>query len=275
AAAGRPVPLRHGRRLPPRGRRPGARAPLLRADRRSDGRACVRAASLRAGGPPYRDTRTVMKTPAAILVETGRPLVVEDLEVPRLRPGQVLVEVRYSGVCHTQVLEHRGHRGPDRFLPHCLGHEGSGVVREVGPGVDRVKPGDHAVLSWIKGAGADVTGTVYGWGGRQVNAGAITTFSRYAVLSANRRTRLPEAVPLREAALLGCAVATGLGSVLNTGEAGPGRSAVVFGAGGVGLCALAGLALAGCAPILAVDVVPGRLELVSRVGATHRIDATQ
>src|SRR6185437_4629987 len=106
-----------------------------------------------------------MRTAAAILVETGKPLEIADLEVPRLQPGQVLVEVQYSGVCHTQLLEARGHRGEDRFLPHCLGHEGSGIVREVGPGVTKVKAGDHAILSWINGSGANVPATVYQWGG--------------------------------------------------------------------------------------------------------------
>src|SRR5581483_8731104 len=94
-----------------------------------------------------------MKTPAAILVETGKPLVVDDLEIPPLRPGQALVEIHFSGVCHTQLLEVKGHRGKDPYLPHCLGHEGSGVVREVGPGVAKVKPDDPVILSWIKGAG--------------------------------------------------------------------------------------------------------------------------
>src|SRR5437016_2598321 len=102
-----------------------------------------------------------MKTPAAILVETGQPLVIGDLDIPKLRPGQVLVEVCYSGVCHTQLLERQGWRGEDRFLPHCLGHEGSGVVREIGPGVAGVRPDDAVILSWIKGPGADVPGTAY------------------------------------------------------------------------------------------------------------------
>src|ERR1700682_5190785 len=124
-----------------------------------------------------------MKTPAAILVETGKPLVIEDLEIPKLQPGQVLVEITYSGVCHTQVLEWRGYRGDDKFLPHCLGHEGSGIIREIGPGVSKVKGGNHAILSWIKGSGCEVPGSVYCWGPRKVHAGAITTFSRYAVLS--------------------------------------------------------------------------------------------
>src|SRR4051794_20311938 len=102
-----------------------------------------------------------MRTEAAILVELGRPLVLADLEIPQLKPGQVLVELAYSGVCHTQLLEARGHRGEDRFLPHCLGHEGSGTVVDAGAGVYKVRPGDRVILSWIKGSGADVPGTVY------------------------------------------------------------------------------------------------------------------
>ncbi len=215
-----------------------------------------------------------MKTAAAILVETGKPLVIDDIDIPALQPGQVLVELFYSGVCHTQLLEVRGHRGEDRFLPHCLGHEGSGVVREVGPAVSKVKADDPVILSWIKGGGANVPGTVYGWSGRKVNAGAVTTFSRYAVVSENRLTVLPAGLPMAEAALLGCAVPTGVGAALNTAAARPGQSAVVFGTGGVGLSAVAGLVVAGCAPILAVDVNPRRLALAARLGATYRIDAS-
>src|SRR6267154_5592743 len=126
-----------------------------------------------------------MKTTAAVLVELGKPLELADLEIPVLKPGQALVEVSYSGVCHTQVGEARGYRGEDKFLPHCLGHEGSGIVRGLSPGVTKVKEGDRAILSWIKGSGGDVPGTVYHWDGRSVNSGAITTFSRYSVISEN------------------------------------------------------------------------------------------
>src|SRR5882724_3599700 len=135
---------------------------------------------------PTDGMRTDMKTTAAVLVELGQPLELADLDIPVLKPGQALIEVAYSGVCHTQVGEARGHRGEDKFLPHCLGHEGSGVVREIGPGVSKVKPGDRAILSWIKGSGADVPGTVYDWNGRTVNAGGITTFATYSVISENR-----------------------------------------------------------------------------------------
>jgi S-(hydroxymethyl)glutathione dehydrogenase / alcohol dehydrogenase len=215
-----------------------------------------------------------MKTPAAILVETSKPLVIDDIEIPRLSPGQALVEIAFSGVCHTQLLECRGHRGHDPFLPHCLGHEGSGIVRDVGPGVTKVKPDDRVILSWIKGSGANVAGTTYAWGAQRVNSGAITTFSRWAVISENRLSTMPATMPLKEAALLGCAVATGVGAALNTGAASAGQSVAVFGTGGVGLSAVAGPALAGCMPIIAVDPVAARRELARVMGATHVIDPT-
>ncbi|MDE3155557.1 MAG: zinc-binding dehydrogenase, partial [Acidobacteriota bacterium] len=214
-----------------------------------------------------------MKTLAAVLVETGRPLELAELSLPVLKPGQVVVEVAYSGVCHTQLLECRGHRGEDRFLPHCLGHEGSGTVAEIGPGVTKVAVGDRVVLSWIKGRGADVPGTVYDWGGRRVNAGAITTFARFTIISENRLTTLDQDLPLTHAAALGCALPTGLGAVLNTARAEAGQSLVVFGSGGIGLAAIAAGAVAGCYPIVGVDLLPAKLELARRMGATHTVSA--
>jgi len=216
-----------------------------------------------------------MKTTAAILTELNKPLVIDQIEIPPLKTGQVLVEILYSGVCHTQILEARGYRGADPFLPHCLGHEGSGKVLEVGAGVTKVKAGDFAILSWMKGSGLNVPGTVYDWNGQKVNAGAITTFSHHAIISENRLTPIPAAFPMQTAALLGCAVPTGLGAVFNTVHPKPGQSAVIFGAGGVGLCAVAGAALAGCAVIIAVDVLPEKLELARKMGATHTLEANQ
>lgn len=215
-----------------------------------------------------------MKTTAAVLVELGQSLELADLEIPTLKPGQVLVEVTYSGVCHTQVGEARGHRGEDKFLPHCLGHEGSGVVREVGPGVVKVKPDDSVILSWIKGSGADVPGTVYGWNGRKVNAGGITTFATYSVVSENRLTVVPDGMSMRLAALVGCAVPTGAGVVFNTAQPRPGQSVVVFGVGGIGSCAVAAAALSGATPVIAVDVNADKLALAKQLGATHTINST-
>lgn len=157
-----------------------------------------------------------MKTIAAVLEQLNKPLRIRELTTPDLKPGQVLVEVAYSGVCHSQLLEVRGKRGLDRFLPHTLGHEGSGTVLEVGAGVTKVKPGDHVVLSWIKGSGADAPSTIYESAERPVNSGALSTFMRQTVTCENRLTAIPDAMPLREAALLGCAIPTGAGIVLNT-----------------------------------------------------------
>lgn len=216
-----------------------------------------------------------MRTLAALLVETNQPLVIDEIEIPALKKGQVLVEIKYSGVCHTQLLEARGHRGKDEFLPHCLGHEGSGVVAAVGEGVEKVKPGDHVILSWMKGSGANVPGTVYMWEGKRVNAGAITTFSHHAVISENRLTVIPKEFPLKEAALLGCAVPTGLGAIFNTARPHAGESLAVFGCGGIGLCAIRGAAIAGCLPIIAIDIQSEKLLLAKKMGATHTIDASK
>ncbi|MHB9023834.1 MAG: zinc-binding dehydrogenase [Armatimonadota bacterium] len=216
-----------------------------------------------------------MKTTAAVLYELGRPLRIMELDIPALRPGQVLVEVAYSGVCHTQLAEARGRRGPDRFLPHTLGHEGSGAVLAVGEGVAKVKPGDRVVLSWIKGSGADVPSTVYQSSDGPVNSGAISTFMRVSVTCENRVTPVPERLPLREAALLGCAIPTGAGIVFNTAHVQAGQSVAVFGAGGIGLSAVLAARAKGADPIIAVDVQPHKLEQARRLGAMETIDARE
>ena len=214
-----------------------------------------------------------MKTTAAILVEPGLPLRLDELEIPALRPGQVLLEIAYSGVCHTQLLETQGQRGPDRFLPHCLGHEGSGRIVDVGSGVSKVAPGEEVVLSWIKGSGAEEPGTRYRSSRGYVNAGAITTFSRHAVISENRVTKIPRGLSLQHAAFLGCALPTGIGAAINTAGVRPGQSVAVIGTGGVGCSAVIGAAVAGAHPIVAVDLVQSRLEAAVRVGATHIVPA--
>lgn len=215
-----------------------------------------------------------MKTLAAVLVETGKPLELAELEIPTLKTGQVLVEIAYSGVCHTQVGEWLGWRGPDAFLPHCLGHEGSGRILEVGAGVSRCQPGDEVILSWLKAEGHDIGGTVYGWNGRKVNAGGVTTFAQHAVVSENRVSKLPTGLSIRTAALVGCAIATGFGSILNTARVQAGQSVVVFGAGGIGLCAIAAASASRAGPIAAVDLRQSRLDVARRLGASHVIDAS-
>lgn len=213
---------------------------------------------------------------AAILVELRKPLLVDEVALPdALEPGQVLVKVHYSGICGSQLGEIDGAKGEDRFLPHLLGHEGSGTVIEAGPGVRRVAAGDKVVLHWRKASGIESATPVYRWSGRKVNAGWITTFNEYAVVSENRLTPIPADSDLAVAALFGCAVTTGFGVVQNNARVRIGDSVVVYGAGGVGLNIVQAAALVSAYPVIAVDLHDKRLELARRMGATHTINAAR
>ena len=213
-------------------------------------------------------------TRAAILVELRRPLLLAEIELPeRLEVGQVLVEIRYSGVCGSQLGEIDGAKGDDKYLPHLLGHEGSGTVLAVGPGVRHVKPDDKVVLHWRKGVGIESPTPAYRWNGRKVNAGWVTTFNQHAVVSENRLTAIPPESDLEIAALFGCAVTTGFGVVENNARVRIGESVVVFGAGGVGLNIVQAAAMVSAYPIIAVDLYDNRLGLAAEMGATHTINA--
>jgi len=217
-----------------------------------------------------------MLTNAAVLEQIGKPLKIRELIIPDLKLGQVLVDVAYSGVCRSQLNEIRGLRGSDIFLPHALGHEGSGIVLEVGEGVTKVAPDDHVVLSWIKGDGIDAPPTVYRSGAGTVNSGAISTFMDKTIVSENRVTPIPDEMPLREAALLGCAIPTGMGIVFNTAKVRPFDSSVaVFGVGGIGLSVILGARQVLASTIIAVDIFDHKLELARQLGATHLINAGQ
>lgn len=216
-----------------------------------------------------------MKTKAAILVRQRRPLVITDVEVPPVGYGQVLVRVVRSGICGSQLGEIDGVKGRDAHLPHLLGHEGGGVVEETGPGVTRVKSGDHVVLHWRKGTGIESATPKYLWEGKSVNAGWVTTFNEYAVVSENRLTTIPRDVPFEVAALMGCAVTTAFGVIANDARLTIGESIVIFGAGGVGLAIARGASLVSAHPVIAVDIHRNKLSLAKRFGATHAIDATK
>ncbi|MBN1850750.1 MAG: zinc-binding dehydrogenase [Deltaproteobacteria bacterium] len=212
-------------------------------------------------------------TEAAVLFETKKDLRITPLQVPELKPGQVLVQIAYSGICHTQLLEVQGAKGKDPYLPHTLGHEGSGSVICVSETVTKVKPGDHVVLSWIKGSGAEVPSTRYASNQGHIHSGAISTFMQYAVISENRVTSIPYAIPLREAALLGCAIPTGVGMVFNTSGLRPGGSLAVFGVGGIGMSAIHAAEILNASIIIAVDIHEHKLEWAKHFGATHVIHA--
>ena len=210
---------------------------------------------------------------AAILLEQNQPLVVDEVELPsKLDFGQVLVEVHFSGICGSQIGEIKGVKGPDSYLPHLLGHEGSGIVIETGPKVSQVKVGDHVVMHWRPGNGIQANPPKYKWKGKALNAGYITTFNEYAIVSENRLTAIPDDYPLEVAPLYGCAVTTGFGVIENNAKLKIGESIVVFGAGGVGLNIIQGAKLYNAHPIIAVDRFQNRLELAQKIGATHLIN---
>lgn len=213
-----------------------------------------------------------MKTQAAVLFETNK-LEVVDLDIPKIKSGQVLVDIFFSGVCGTQIGEIRGLRGKDEYLPHCLGHEGSGIVREVSEGVTHVEPGDNVILSWIKDQGANVNSTIYDYNGKKINAGGVTTFQKYAVVSENRLTKLPQNSPMGRAALLGCPIPTGMGSVMVVAGCHT-SSIIIFGAGGVGLSAVIAAKQMNCKPITVVDPVKWKLDIAKRLGANLTVNTS-
>jgi S-(hydroxymethyl)glutathione dehydrogenase/alcohol dehydrogenase len=211
---------------------------------------------------------------AAILVKQRQPLIVAEIELPQvLEIGQVLVKVHYSGICGSQLGEIDGAKGEDRFLPHLLGHEGSGTVIATGPGVSQVKAGDKVVLHWRKGPGIEAAPPKYRWDGKTVNAGWVTTFNEYAIVAENRVTPIPADSDMEVAALFGCAVTTGFGVVVNNAKLKIGESVVVFGAGGVGLNIVQAAAMVSAYPVIAVDLHDNRLELAKQMGATHLINS--
>ncbi|MQF67659.1 zinc-binding dehydrogenase [SAR202 cluster bacterium AD-802-F09_MRT_200m] len=212
---------------------------------------------------------------AAVLVAQNEPLAVAEVEIPELGVGQVLVKVAFSGICGKQMEEINGKRGPDPYIPHLLGHEGAGEVVDVGLGVRKVKSGDHVVMHWMKGSGIDSLPPRFQWDDKTVSAGWVTTFSKYTVVSENRVTPIPKDVPLDVAALLGCAVTTGLGIVFKNAAVMPGESIAVFGAGGIGLNVLQGAVLVSAHPIVAVDLFDHKLEWASKMGATHLVNGNQ
>ncbi len=215
-----------------------------------------------------------MKTPAAILVEQRQPLVLDEVELPPLGFGQVLVDIRVSRICGSQIGEIDGVKGPDRWLPHLLGHEGGGVVQEVGPEVRHLKPGDRVVLHWRPGAGIESRGPVYRWGQRTANAGCITTFNRYSVVSENRLTVVPPDTDFEVCSLLADTLTTGFGVINNDAHVKLGESVVIIGCGGIGLGVVLGAKLAGAHPIVAVDLHDHKLAKAREFGATHTINST-
>ena len=220
-------------------------------------------------------TTAITKTmKAAVLFELHQPLRIIDLPVRSPGPGQILVKIAATGLCRAQLLEIRGENSIGPMNPNMLGHEGAGVVMEVGDGVTKVQPGDHVILSWIKGSGRNVLPEKYDYDSQKINCGFVTTFNEYTLASENRVTKIPPEMPFLEASIIGCAVATGAGAVFNNAKISPGKSTAVVGVGGIGINMLHAAAIAGANPLVAIDINEEKLEFTKQFGATHTINST-
>jgi len=206
---------------------------------------------------------------AAVLEAIGRPLVIEDLELPDLIKGQVLVKVLFSGICRSQLMEVKGGRGVDSWIPHLLGHEGSGIVVSVGEGVTKVKKGDEVILGWVKGEGLDAPGAEYKCGQKIIHSGRVTTFSNYTIVSESRLVIKPKSLPFDVAVLFGCALPTGAGMILNELKPSISQSVIVLGLGGIGLSALIALKALRVKLIIAIDISDDKLDFAKRLGANY------
>lgn len=227
----------------------------------------------------------------AVIDAIGADIRIEDLKLDSPGPGEVLVRIAASGVCHSDLWAiHNGNWGAP--LPMLLGHEGAGVVEEVGDGVTTPAPGDHVVLSWAVPCGscgpcrrgvprrcshvwtqpprvrrardaAPLTGTL-----------SLGTLATRTVVHAAQAIPMPPELPLRSACLLGCGVSTGVGAAIQTGKVWPGSRIAVIGLGGIGLAALQGARIAGAEQRIAVDLAPAKLEWATKFGATDVVDAS-
>lgn len=213
-----------------------------------------------------------MKFKAAVLSKLNSKLSLQTIEMPKkLDDHQVLVKIKYSGICGSQIGEIKGVKGKDNYLPHLLGHEGSGVVIKKGKKVKKVNINDHVCLHWIKDNKSNEGKTPkYKFNNRRINAGHITTFNQFALISENRVTKINKNFPLDEAAIIGCAVLTGFGAVNNIAKVKPDSTAVVFGAGGIGLNIVQALKLKKVKRIIAYDTNRNQLNLAKKLGA-HKI----
>lgn len=213
---------------------------------------------------------------AAILERSREPLVLDSVAPAEpLKAGQVLVKIRYSGICGAQINEIDAAKGPDKFLPHLLGHEGIGEIVEIGPLVRTVAVGDTVVLHWMPGTGIQSDPASYIWRNDQLNAGWVTTLSEMSIVSENRVTKLESTLDPRFAPLLGCAATTAAGVIGRDAGLRLGESVVVLGTGGVGLLVVEAARASGGFPIVGVDIVTERLEHANRMGATATLNALE
>ena len=245
-----------------------------------------------------------MKTIAAILREmerpmpyaNSRPLEIEELELSGPAADEILVEVKGAGLCHSDLSVINGSRA--RQMPMVLGHEASGIVREVGAGVRGIQPDDHVIFTFIPscghcrycsvgkpslcepGAEANNAGLLMNGAQRFSREGkpyfhhcGVSGYSQYTIAVPGSLVKIDQSLPFELATLFGCAVSTGTGAAMNTANIRPGQSVAVFGMGGVGLAALMGAKACNAGQIIAVDLLDSKLEMAKKIGATHVVSA--
>jgi S-(hydroxymethyl)glutathione dehydrogenase / alcohol dehydrogenase len=239
-----------------------------------------------------------MKSRAAVAWEAGKPLVIEEVDVAGPKSGEVLLQIKASGVCHTDAYTLSGN-DPEGIFPAIMGHEGGAVVMETGEGVASVQAGDHVIPLYIPECGAckfcksgrtNLCGAIRATQGKGVMPDGssrfrvrgktvyhymgTSTFSEYTVLPEIAVAKINPQAPLDKVCLLGCGITTGIGAVLNTAKVRPGSTAAVFGLGGIGLSVVQGLVLARADRIIAVDVNPEKFPMAKALGATDFINPT-
>jgi S-(hydroxymethyl)glutathione dehydrogenase / alcohol dehydrogenase len=237
-----------------------------------------------------------MKTKAAVSYKAGEPLVVETVDLEGPKTGEVLVEIKASGVCHTDEFTRSG-ADPEGLFPAIFGHEGAGIVVDVGPGVTTLKPGDHVIplytpecrqckactshktnlctaIRGTQGKGVMPDGTSrFSVGGQMVHHYmGCSTFSNHTVLPEIALAKIREDAPFDKVCYIGCGVTTGIGAVINTAKVEVGANVVVFGLGGIGLNVVQGARMAGAGMIVGVDLNPAREALARKFGMTHFVN---
>jgi len=237
-----------------------------------------------------------MKTRAAVAYRAGQPLVIETVDLDGPRAGEVLVEIRATGVCHTDEFTRSG-ADPEGLFPVIFGHEGAGVVVDVGPGVTTLRKGDHVIplytpecrqcksclshktnlctaIRTTQGQGVMPDGTSrFSIGGEKIHHYmGCSTFSNHTVLPEIALAKIREDAPFDKVCYIGCGVTTGIGAVINTARVEPGANVVVFGLGGIGLNVIQGARMAGADKIIGVDINPARKALAERFGMTHFVN---
>ncbi len=238
-----------------------------------------------------------MKTRAAVAWEAGKPLEIEEIELEGPKAGEVLVEIKATGICHTDEFTLSG-ADPEGLFPAILGHEGAGVVLEVGPGVTSLKPGDHVIPLYTpecreceyclnpktnlcqsirstqgQGLMPDGTSRFSMLDGTPIlHYMGCSTFSNHTVLPEIALAKVRPDAPFDKICYIGCGVTTGIGAVINTAKAEIGSRAIVFGLGGIGLNVIQGLRLAGADQIVGVDLNPSKIEMATRFGMTDFVN---